>query len=107
MSSLLATAAGNTPWLGRFHKARGRIAFTAGNPIIGAVFEDVSLLARKQPCTLQVVEVRLEANLPQGDHHLYIFQSLQLAIEKMRAFDKFLRKRLVVRWSTAHGSRNV
>src|SRR5579864_1880743 len=71
------------------------------------MFEEVRLAASEQATSFQIIEISVESNLAQGNDHLHPLESLNLAIEKLRAFGEFLRQRLVVGRRAPHRRRNV
>src|SRR5215469_6848252 len=78
-----------------------------GQLVLGAMPELVQRSHLDQAPPLQIVQIRVEPNLPQRHDYLQPLQSIDLAIQIWRAVRQLLRKRLVVGRSTARRSGDV
>src|SRR5260370_16944979 len=71
------------------------------------MFEEVPLFAGKRAAALQVVQVCIEADLAQRNHHFDFFESRNFTVKKLRALCELLRQRFVVGRSAADGGCDV
>src|SRR5258707_8992080 len=71
------------------------------------MFEEVTLFAGKRAAALQVVQVCIEADLAQRNHHFDFFESRNFTVKKLRALCELLRQRFVVGRSAADGGCDV
>lgn len=75
--------------------------------VLGGVAEFVSALAPDDPAPSQVIEIGVETDSPERDHHFHGLKRRQLAIEVPGAIGDLPRRGLVVRRNAAHGGGDV
>ena len=75
--------------------------------VFGAVSKDIRCLIVDHAAPLQVIQISVKANAPEGDNNAKILQAGQLAIQKGSAGRQFFRQGLVGRWSAADRGGNV
>src|SRR5215470_16572790 len=75
--------------------------------VMGSMPELIQSFARQQSAPFQIIQVGIETDFPECDHHLHFLKSFNFPIEEWCAVGQFFWQRLVVRRGAAGSGSNV